>query len=253
MVTGQQDVGHVKLAPGPWPGIGRSFDQPAHGACALTGTERVVRGRLGVPEHAGNQPADGLDHHQDGRFAAGQDVVADRELADGHPAPRVLHDPLVDPFVPATGEHQVIYSGQLSRHCLGEERPGGRRHDQLGRSRGLAGGNRVRGRGQAGYGVDGLAPRLRLHHHAGTAAERRIINGPVHVMSPGAQIMHGDDDFSALHGLADQRDVERGKKFRKYGNNIDPHSRLHSASLVQPRLSYPPSPRTTPRNPANVP
>src|SRR5580692_897716 len=47
-----------------------------------------------------------------------------------------------------------------------------------------------------GDSVEGLAPRLRLHHHAGPAAERRVIDGVMNIMGPAAQIVHSEGNVT---------------------------------------------------------
>src|SRR5262245_13438028 len=42
--------------------------------------EGIVLRRARVPERAGEQPNDGVDHHERGELAAAEHVVADREL-----------------------------------------------------------------------------------------------------------------------------------------------------------------------------
>ena len=88
--------------------------------------------RVGVAEHAGQQPGDGLDDHQHRDLAAGEHVVAEGDL--GHPARRrgLVEHPLVDALVAAAGEDQPRLGGQLVRERLGERRAARRRDDERG-------------------------------------------------------------------------------------------------------------------------
>lgn len=75
---------------------------------------------LGVAEDAGEQPGDGLDHDEDGGLAAGQDVVADGELADVVVVAVLLDDAAVDALVAGGGEDQPRLLGELDGDLLGE-------------------------------------------------------------------------------------------------------------------------------------
>ena len=76
---------------------------------------RILLVRRGIAEHVGQQPDHGLDHHQRGRLAAGQHVVADRHLFDAHPARGVVDDALVDALVAPAREHQVLLAAPALR------------------------------------------------------------------------------------------------------------------------------------------
>ena len=52
--------------------------------------------------------------------------------------------------------------------------------------------------------VEGDPPDVRLHHHARPAAERRVVNGVVHVGGPLPQVVDPEIDVAARAGLPDQ-------------------------------------------------
>src|SRR6266702_4484883 len=76
------------------PGLRRPLDEPGHRP--RSAAERVVGRGLGIADDSRQQPADRLDHYQRRGFAAGQHVVTDAHLVDGHRRARVLDDPAVD-------------------------------------------------------------------------------------------------------------------------------------------------------------
>ena len=78
--------------------------------------------------------------------------------------------------------------------------------------------------------IQAFRPNLRFHHHAGTAAGRRIVNGMMHVMRPVAQVVRGDGDETLLLRLAEQAQVQHVKILRKHGHDIDLHVLQRSES-----------------------
>ena len=84
VVTGGEDLGDGHALPHGRAGVDRPLEQVLH---AARGEGVVGVARL-VAQHAGDQPADGLDHHEHGRLGTGEDVVADRDLVDDHAAAR---------------------------------------------------------------------------------------------------------------------------------------------------------------------
>ena len=97
--------------------------------------------------------------------------------------------------------------------------------------------------------VKALAPDLRLHHHAGPAAHRRIIHRMVHVVGPVAQIVRSHMHQTVFLGLAEQREPEHVEIFGEHADDIDIHKVqdylqpgwLHTAgadaAFVMPALS----------------
>lgn len=77
----------------------------------------------GIAEDTGQQPGHRLDHDQDGCLAAGQDVVADGDLADVDAVAVLLDDAAVDALVAGRGEHQPGLGGEFDGELLGEGAP----------------------------------------------------------------------------------------------------------------------------------
>ena len=152
---------------------------------------RIVLVRQRITHHIGQQTHHRLDHHQSSRLPAGQDVVADRNLFDAHPGGGVIGHPLVDAFVAAAGEHQVLLLRPPLSVGLGEQPAGRRRQHQK--------------RCLRAYLVERLTPDRSLHHHAGPAAVRRVVDGMVDVVGPAPEIVHGKVDDAGLDCLARQR------------------------------------------------
>jgi hypothetical protein len=65
--------------------------------------------RLLLADHTGDQPRDGLDHHQGRDLSPGQHVVTDRHLLGG----QTLDDALVHPFVATADQGQVLLPREL--------------------------------------------------------------------------------------------------------------------------------------------
>ena len=83
--------------------------------------EGLLVGRGLVAHHPRHQPADRLEHHHRRHLAAGQHVVADRELA----VDEVLVHPLVDALVAAAQQGEAVAGRELARP--GPGRGAGRR------------------------------------------------------------------------------------------------------------------------------
>ena len=71
--------------------------------------------------------------------------------------------------------------------------------------------------------VERLAPRLRLHHHAGAAAVGGVVDGAVPVVGPVAQVVHVHVEQAALLGLARQREAERREVLGEDRDDVDAH------------------------------
>src|SRR3954468_11404374 len=108
MVAGEENAGNT-LATEQWrPGVLGAFEN-------WFGGERFAAGALFVPEDAGNQPRDGVDHGQGGELTAGEHEVADRELLVD-----VVAHPLVDSLVAAAHEDELAPLRQVLRLGLVE-------------------------------------------------------------------------------------------------------------------------------------
>ena len=201
---------------------GRVYDG-AFEQAAGPGAKRVLDGRSLVTQHAGQQPRDRLGDHQDGHFAAGQDVVTERDLLDRHARGRVVEDAGVDSLVPAAGEQQPWFEGEPGRGVLGEGTSGRRRHDQP----------RLRGRGRCDR-VERAAPRLRQHDHARTAPVRGVVDAAVHIIGPPPQIMHGDCHLAPLDGAAQQGLSQGHQVVRKDRHDVQPQLGIGAHTLNSP-------------------
>ena len=137
------------------PGVLRVLEQPVG--------EGLVVGRRVVAHDAGHEPGDRLEHDHRGHLAAGQHVVADRQLA----VDEVVAHPLVDALVAAAQQREPVrarpargpraWSNRAPAGAEQEQRP--RRLDRLDRGE----------------------HRLGHQHHAGAAAERRVVDRAVRV------------------------------------------------------------------------
>ena len=96
VIAGQKHLRHVQPTPTRRTGVTRPLQQAVR--------MRILLVRSGIAQHIGKQPHhDRVGHHQRGRLAAAQHVVADRQLLVHH---RLAH-PLVDALVAPACEHQV--------------------------------------------------------------------------------------------------------------------------------------------------
>ena len=112
MIAGQQHLGDVESAPARWPGVRRTLE--------YTPRMRIVLVRQEDCPTRWHQAQYRFDHDQRRGLASRQDVVSDRHLFDPHPGAGVLDDPLVDPLVTATREHQMRLAAPSLRGRLRE-------------------------------------------------------------------------------------------------------------------------------------
>ena len=77
--------------------------------------------RLLLADHAGDQPRDGLEHHERRKLSPGEHVVADRELLGR----QSLDDPFVDALVPPADQHEPRLLRELASERLVQAAPGG--------------------------------------------------------------------------------------------------------------------------------
>ena len=131
------------------PGVVRVFQQP--------GGEALLLGAVRRAHHAGQQPHAGIQQHQRRQLAAGQHVVADADLLG---AARVEHA-LVDALVAAAQQHARRARPRARAPVLGQ------------RPRRAATGRAAAARRR---GADRRVEHVRPHHHAGAAAERRVVH-----------------------------------------------------------------------------
>ena len=71
--------------------------------------------------------------------------------------------------------------------------------------------------------VQRVAPRLGTHEHARPPAVRRVVDGPVPVGRPVAQVVDAQVEPALVDGPADQREPQRGQVVREDRDDVDPH------------------------------
>ena len=155
----------------------------------------------------GTQARDGIDDDARRELAAGQHVVADRDLLGVQDLDRAVVDPLVAP----ADDRDPRARRELLGHGLGEE-PATRRHDEDPRS------GEVRSEGRLDRGDDG-----RGHHdHSGATTIGRVVDGAMAIDRPIADVVDVDLDDTAISGPAQDALVERtGEDPRKEREEIE--------------------------------
>ena len=150
-----------------------------------------------------DEPADGVDQDQCGQLAAGEDVVADADLAVGEGT-----GPLVDPLVAAADQDEVPRCGELARQRIGQPLPAESRRITWAPAR--SGLNRR----EEGFGA---------HHHPRSPAVRCVVNDPVAADAVLAQVVHGNREDAPLDGPADDRGAQRRvEQLGEEGDDVDP-------------------------------
>src|SRR5699024_5931360 len=163
---------------------------------------------------SGDEPGDGLDHHHRGDLSAVEDVVADAHRPQVEVVLGPVDDPVVDAFVAAAGEHQVLGAGELLGDALVEHGSGGAGHyerrlgstvarlDMVGEvgGAGEVGRSRpVEALGAVGEDVfEGQRPGFGLHHHARSPTVGRVVDGVVPVEGEVAQIVDVQAQLAAV-------------------------------------------------------
>src|SRR5699024_9157771 len=161
-----------------------------------------------------------------------------------------VDDPLIDAFVAAAGEHQVIGAGEVLGDALVEHGSGGTGHDErrlgavgvVGRLGAAVGriGDLREVPGAVGEDVfEGQRPGFGLHHHARSPTVGRVVDGVVPVEGEVAQIVDVQAQLSAVDGLADQRQLQTGEVVGEDRDDVDGHlrtSRLGGGRFTEPRL-----------------
>jgi hypothetical protein len=136
--------------------------------------EGVFGGGVIVAKDARQKPHNGVDQNHGGQFAAAEDVVADRDLFEF----KCVDRPFIDAFVVTSDQEQSLFGGKVLDEALVEGCALGRQQHAPRRSRTL----RV-------DRVDRVPHRLTHQHHARASTERSIVNGPMLVRSPVAEIV----------------------------------------------------------------
>ena len=162
--------------------------------------------RLFLPDHAGDEPSDGLDQNESGKLSARQHVVTDRDLFRR----QAVDDPLIDSLVATAQDRQVTLRRQLA-HPLLIEAPSRRRREEH----------------PPTLGIERLhcgEERLRLHDHAGPTTERGVVDAPVSVLRPLAEVMELNVQQTradrATEEASGERPLHDGGEDREH---VDPH------------------------------
>src|SRR6202521_2534918 len=184
------------------PGVVRVFEEML--------VEGFVFGRFFGPEHPGDQPADGIDHHHRGELAAGQHVVANRDLL----VDQVRGNPLIDALIPSADQIEVILAGKLAHQPLVEQFTLRRQQD-----------HRPFARARAYRFED----RLRLQHHPRAAAIGDIVDLPVAVVRVVAEVMDAQRDQPAGQSPSSDAGAEgAGEHLWEEGQDLDDHAFVSS-------------------------
>jgi hypothetical protein len=180
--------------------------------------EAFEAGRVWIAEDPGQEADDGVEDDEGGALAAGEDVVADGELA----VAEEVVDALIDAFVAAAEKDDAVKGGELGGDGLGERTALRGEEDD-----GLAGGGaegETLGLGREMEGFDAVEDGLGLEDHALPAAEGTVVDGAVAVVGEGAEILRVDLHETGTDGTGDDAVIERaGEEGGKDGEEIEAH------------------------------
>ncbi len=169
--------------------------------------ERVLLVGFLPADDAGKQSGDGLDQDQRGEFASGQDVVADRHLLRGQSVDHTF----VDALVSAAQQREVCLAAELA-HEVAIEAPAGRAQQQ--------------DTPPVVEGFHGGEQRLGFHHHAGPAAERLGVHGPMPILGEVSEIVDAQVDQPLGDRFAEQALAKRGlEQAGEDRDHVDTHER----------------------------
>jgi hypothetical protein len=82
-----------------------------------------------VADHSRDEAADGLDHRHHRDLSPVEDIVAETDQPHASPSRRVVEHALVDTFIPAAPEDEMLFRRELPSHSLGEHLASGRREN----------------------------------------------------------------------------------------------------------------------------
>src|SRR6185369_10921986 len=195
--------------------------------------EAFGRRRIRAAEHARDQPRDRVDHDQRAELAAGQHVVADRDLFIEQRA-----HAFVDAFV-TTAEQQHRFAGRR------EARRNGLRERRSLRSEQDAPLRREACRDVFDRRID----RLWTHHHSGTTAVRRIVDRMRAAAGVVAKLMRADGEQTGFCRTAEHAEARaRLDEFGKQRQDVErdhrdsssffcggaPYSSASAATVMRP-------------------
>ena len=151
----------------------------------------------------------------------------------------VLGDSRIDALIPPAGDNDIVrVRGYLPDFYLGQRYSGGRRNRQDSFRVHQAVRAAFRGAVRrlawqvAPYSIDGFAPNIGPHHHAGPPAVGSVIDGMVWIIGEIAQIRDVPAQHPVLRRFAQQRQTEHLKELGKNRQNLKTHHpHLYSESL----------------------
>jgi hypothetical protein len=156
-----------------------------------------------------HQARDGIDHDARGDLAAGQHVVADRDLLPIQNLDRAV----VDPLVASADDRDPLTRRQLLGKGLVEE-PTTRRHDEDPRS------GEFWSQGRLDCGDDWRGH----HHHPGAATIGGAVDRAMTIVRPIADVVDVDLDDTAITGPPQNALVERTREYPgKEREDIESH------------------------------
>ncbi len=171
----------------------------------------VMRGGL-VAEDAGKEAGDGVYDHGGSEFAAGEDEVADRNLA----VSEEIVDALVYAFVAAAEQDDAFGAGEFMGDRLSEALALGGEQDD-GFALRIAFSQR-----SDTEGLDGSEERFGFEDHAFSATEGTVVHGAMFVFGPGAEVVEVDGGFAGVEGALEDSEAEGAiEELGKDGDDIE--------------------------------
>jgi len=188
---------------------------------ALEQAEGFVLRRGFVAEGAGKQASDGVDDQSGGKFATGENEIADGDFFGSE----MIGNSFVDAFVAAAEEENAVESGVAASGFLRETFAGGGEQDDGGAGvEGGFGGGVADGMTEERF--DGFEERLGFEHHALAAAKGAIVDSAMTVFGEFAQVLDVDVDDGGFAGAADDAVLQgAGKEFGEDGDEVKAHWR----------------------------
>ena len=139
----------------------------------------------------------------------------------------MLADAVVDSFVMAAQDHQVLLARQFIRHLLRQLFPVGRREDDL-VVRALC----LQLLHQREYGLD-------HHHHPGVAAEAVIVDLTIASLAVFAKVVHVDFNEPFVLGALHNGIAERAfQQLRHDGQDIDSHKQCKNSEYFKKKTTF---------------
>ena len=206
VVAAQQNVGHGAALPDLGAGVLGVFQQAVPIALFLVA--------LLLRQNAGLEAEDAVGHHEAGQLAAGEDIVADRDLF----VRKRFNDALVDALIVAADQRQVIVLGQPAGVLLGVTLTARRQeHDMRGRASLF--------RHLFLDGAQAVGDGLGIEHHAAAAAIGVVVGLLLLVEGVIPDLMAVGLDVAAPGCAADDAGVQHLlAHLREKGHDVHTHS-----------------------------